>query len=201
MQRFYQPASPTEYSRLDRALKRMQKSSDGFQFADAMMKSKDANVRFFGCLTFTVKINCDWWVRRLPYDYSQTESRHLYRKSLEPQAASELLVRLLSWLIQLVSMNESAFVVKKLCSSLVAAFLQSDGQWHRCIRHVISCFYANRALEPSAVENESAVTIDALIDDVDVRYLVVTQWFATLLYEEVGTMSTDAVALYVWPRY
>lgn len=31
--------------------------------ADVLLASEDPNVRFFGALTFTVKINCNWCVR------------------------------------------------------------------------------------------------------------------------------------------
>jgi len=40
-------------------LQQLQLSAEGWQLADALLGSEDANVRFFAALTFTVKLNND----------------------------------------------------------------------------------------------------------------------------------------------
>ncbi|KAI4239359.1 MAG: hypothetical protein LQ349_000458 [Xanthoria aureola] len=58
--RLYQPASPQEVSQIETCLQELQRSDKGWNMADVLLASEDANVRFFGALTFTVKINCNW---------------------------------------------------------------------------------------------------------------------------------------------
>jgi hypothetical protein len=42
-------------------LQRLQRSPEGWQLADALLSSEEERVRFFGALTFTVKLNADWY--------------------------------------------------------------------------------------------------------------------------------------------
>lgn len=57
VQQFYLPLSSQE---IERTLQSIQRSSEGWQFADALLGSADVLVRFFGALTFTIKIKLDW---------------------------------------------------------------------------------------------------------------------------------------------
>ena len=60
VQKLYQPGSPQEVARIQDALQKLQRSQQGWQLADALLQSQDEKVRFFGALTFTIKINQDW---------------------------------------------------------------------------------------------------------------------------------------------
>lgn len=40
----------------------MQRSPQGWQLAEALLQSGDSQVRFFGALTFMIKIKLDWQV-------------------------------------------------------------------------------------------------------------------------------------------
>ncbi len=60
VQKFYQPGSPQEVARIQDILQKLQRSQQGWQFADALLRSQDEKLRFFGALTFTIKINQDW---------------------------------------------------------------------------------------------------------------------------------------------
>ena len=55
----YKPGPPAEIEHINNQLVSLQLSQDGWKLADALMTSDDANVRFFGALTFTVKLNND----------------------------------------------------------------------------------------------------------------------------------------------
>ena len=64
IQRLYKPGHPSVISDINNELQKLQLSPDGWQMADALMASGDVNVRFFGALTFTVKLNNDGSVNR-----------------------------------------------------------------------------------------------------------------------------------------
>ncbi|MCJ1476811.1 hypothetical protein MMC13_005480 [Lambiella insularis] len=59
VQSLYQPGSPVQIAHIQQSLQIIQRSPEGWAFADALLQSQDANVRFFGALTFTIKINTD----------------------------------------------------------------------------------------------------------------------------------------------
>ena len=60
VQKLYQPGSPQGIASIQTSLQKLQRSQQGWQFADALLRSDDEKVRFFGALTFTIKINQDW---------------------------------------------------------------------------------------------------------------------------------------------
>lgn len=59
VKRLYQPGNPEVISHIQNQLQTLQRSNDGWQLADALLGYEDINVRFFGALTFTVKLNND----------------------------------------------------------------------------------------------------------------------------------------------
>lgn len=63
VKRLYQPGNPELIATIQHQLQQLQKSNDGWQLADALLSSEDVNVRFFGALTFTVKLNNDGSVK------------------------------------------------------------------------------------------------------------------------------------------
>lgn len=64
VKRLYQPGDPILISSIQDQLQQLQRSDDGWQLADALLASDDANVRFFGVLTFIVKLKNDGSVSR-----------------------------------------------------------------------------------------------------------------------------------------
>lgn len=59
VKRLYQPGNAQLITQIQDQLQSLQRSSDGWQLADALLGNDDVNVRFFGALTFTVKLNND----------------------------------------------------------------------------------------------------------------------------------------------
>lgn len=59
VKRLYQPGNPQVISQIQEQLQTLQRSNDGWQLADALLGYEDINIRFFGALTFTVKLNND----------------------------------------------------------------------------------------------------------------------------------------------
>lgn len=66
VQRLYTPGNPRTIAQVDDQLKFLQHSPEGWQLADALLGSSDVNVRFFGALTFQVKLNNDGSVPARP---------------------------------------------------------------------------------------------------------------------------------------
>ncbi|KAF6223554.1 hypothetical protein HO133_000397 [Letharia lupina] len=172
VQKLYQPGSPQEISRIQNALQKLQRSQQGWQFADALLQSQDEKVRFFGALTFTIKINQDW-------------------NSLSDADATLLLDRLIEWLIRLVNAGESQLVIRKLCSSLIAYYLRPAGRWKQCIRHLVLSFNEGHVI-PSDTLSQGPET-GPVAAKLSLPCLMATLWFAGGLVEEVGKTNTTSI--------
>jgi uncharacterized protein YjeT (DUF2065 family) len=55
----YDPGNARKISQNEATLRVLQRSPQGWEIADALLKSDDEQVRFFGALTLTVKLNAD----------------------------------------------------------------------------------------------------------------------------------------------
>jgi len=55
----YRPSAPGQVGKIQETLQRLQRSPEGWELAVNLLKNKDEQVRFFGALTFTVKLNTD----------------------------------------------------------------------------------------------------------------------------------------------
>ena len=124
---------------------------------------------------------------------SFTDSRE--RKSLSEADAHALLLNLISWLLRCVENGEAALVTRKLCSALVAYFLQFSASWTRCIRHVIYCLCLGQAVPYEALDE--APSTDALVQSVSNEKAIVVCWFAAALVEEVARMDSNSMKQYV----
>lgn len=136
-----------------------------------MLQSQDAQVRFFGALTFTIKINTDW-------------------DTLSAEDAAALLGRLLNWLLQLVQGPDSSFVIRKLCSALVAYFLRPSTTWDKCLRHLLCCFTASRVVGTEEISQFPPPS--ELLGNLSIVQFKATLWFLTMLVEEVGKTSSKS---------
>ncbi|KAL8721170.1 MAG: hypothetical protein Q9225_002095 [Loekoesia sp. 1 TL-2023] len=91
VQQLYLPGAPQHISEIQKTLQRLQRTDKGWQLADALLQSQDEKVRFFGALTFTIKINGDW-------------------DTLKDEDRGPLLYRLLQWLTIRVNVGEGPLV-------------------------------------------------------------------------------------------
>ena len=64
----YEPSNGHLVPVIQSKLQSLQKSPEGWQLADALLNSDDDKVKFFGALTFTVKLNSDWSVMTVAID-------------------------------------------------------------------------------------------------------------------------------------
>lgn len=118
VQRFYRPGPSQDIQILEKNLQAIQVSEQGWQVADALLQSGDRDVRFFGALTFTIKIKRDW-------------------DTLSETDKAPLLARLLQHLVRLTNRIESALVLKKLCNALIAYHLMPDASWRQPVLDVM----------------------------------------------------------------
>ncbi len=159
VQRFYQPGRPQEIKKIEDQIQTFQFSNQGWQLADTLLYSEDRNVRFFGALTFTIKIKRD--------SASLTESE-----------ARSLVERLLQHLIRLVNRGESALVIKKLCSALVAYYLLPSTLWSRPVFNVMVSLSQRQGFDISGLS-----TLD-LAQSLSNHQLLAALWFSMGLAEE-----------------
>lgn len=55
----YDPGHARKIPETEATLRVLQRSPQGWEIGDALLNSSDGNVRFFGALTLTVKVNAD----------------------------------------------------------------------------------------------------------------------------------------------
>lgn len=120
------------------------------------------------------------------------------RKSLSDEDSQALLQTLTGWLIRCLQGSEGALVVRKLCSTLVAYFLQFSITWTRCVKHLMLCLCSNEALPYSALDDAQETA--ALVENISrsqasgsVPKPVALFWFAATLVEEVGKTDSNSM--------
>lgn len=159
VQQFYRPGKPQGIKEIDEHLQALQLSDQGWQLADMLLQSEDRNVRFFGALTFTIKIKRDW-------------------ATLNEQASASLLNRLLQNLTHLVNCGESTMVVKKLCNALIAYYLLPSTCWETPVTDIMVALAGGQGL---VFDGSSSVEVARILG---YHQLLAALWFATGLAEE-----------------
>lgn len=156
-------------------LQRLQRSPRGWEIAEFLLARPGDNVRFFGALTFIVKLNTD---------------------SIEDEEAQTLLQSLVGWLLKSLDNGAGAFVVRKLCSALVTHFIHFSHIWPACVRHVMHCLQANSVVSLDDSSNGSSENIAQALSP---QKSVAAIWFAAALAEEAektDPKSTKYISLH-----
>ena len=159
VQQFYCPGHPQQIKKLEEHLQILQSSEQGWHLADMLLQSEDRNVRFFGALTFTVKIKRDW-------------------ATLNENDAASLLDRLLQHLVRLINQGESALVVKKLCNAVIAYYLLPSTSWRQPVLSVMVALAQGQGL---IVDGLSPLEIARRLGNLQI---LATLWLAVGLAEE-----------------
>lgn len=154
--------------------------------ANSLLESSHEKVKFFGALTYTVKLNSDSSVDFALVVLVFTET--LIRESLGLLDAKTLLNQLINWLIRLVDPMAGPLVVRKLCSTLVVFFLHFSSLWPNCEKHLIHSLCTGEAA-PLEILN-STLDIAILVEKLTLQKASAALWFSSALAEEVG--KTDA---------
>lgn len=94
----YQPGVPShDLVAIQNRLHELQLSDLGWKIGDGLLASSDSNVRFFGALTFTIKLNSVGFVLTLSLRLCTNGFRR--RSSLDAQSAEVLEATLLRWIV------------------------------------------------------------------------------------------------------
>ncbi|KAI1412971.1 ARM repeat-containing protein [Hypoxylon sp. FL1857] len=158
----YKPNPPQTISRIQEILQTLQKSPAGWQLADGLLSRPDDNIKFFGALTFTVKLNTE---------------------SLSDEDALSVLHKLVSFLVTSLRDGTAAFVVKKICSTLVTYFVHYSHTWSRCIRHLSYSLDKSTSLPIDDVSDTAP--FEDIVLSLDVENFYALTWFAQFLANEV----------------
>lgn len=154
-------------------MQKLQKSPEGWQIAEGLLARQADNVRFFGALTFIVKLNTD---------------------SLGDEDARSALDKLIGWLLKCLEAGAGAIVIRKLCSALVTHFIQYSHVWPLCLRHVLLCLQNNQS---AVVQTQDSV--QDVVRNLTPQKSVAVVWFATALAEEAektDPKSTKYISLH-----
>lgn len=116
----YEPGQGKKIAETEATLRVLQRSPQGWEIADALLKSDDEQVRFFGALTLTVKLNAD-----------STE--------LTKDNSEQLLMTLIH---HLVSRPTSSIATRKVSSTLAQYFTKPICLWTQCLRSLAVSFTA-----------------------------------------------------------
>ncbi|KKA29490.1 hypothetical protein TD95_001601 [Thielaviopsis punctulata] len=162
----YDPASVSNVTQIQAALHQVQKSPEGWRLAHELLGRQDEKVRFFGVLTFIIKLN--------------TES-----DALNPNDATELRDTLLQWLVTYSTENSSKLVLQKLSTALVTFYLRFPKSWDHAVRHVLNALSVNTASPLTAVITDIAPSLHAIS---------VALLFSTDLAEEACKMDPNSTS-------
>ncbi|KAH8653657.1 armadillo-type protein [Xylariales sp. PMI_506] len=174
--RLYEPSAAPLVPQIQEVLQKLQKSPDGWQMAEGLLARPADNVKFFGALTFIVKLNTD---------------------SIEDSDAESVLLNLMGWLTKSLETGAGPIVIRKLCSALVTHFIHFSHIWPSCIRAVLCCLHVNRGVSEEEVKN--GPSIDQAIQALTPQKAVAATWFAASLAEEaekIDQRSTKYIAFH-----
>lgn len=123
----------------------------------------------------------------------------LCRKSLSQEDAESLLETLISWLVRCVENSEGALVIRKLCSALVAYFLQFSTSWIDCVKHLVCCVYSGKLIPYASVHDQQDIT--SMVKGLSDLKAIAILWFAAALVEEVGKTDSSSMKQLSKPNF
>ncbi len=127
--------------------------------------------------------------------FGSIEAYYVSRNSLSEADATSLLSRLVEWLIQLVKAEESALVLKKLCSALITYYLRPSGALDRCIRFLIVSFQNGYSIPFESFNNEQ-ISMSSAVAALSGAQVKTILWFAAGLVEEVNKVNGASIQTY-----
>ncbi|KAL5121783.1 member of the karyopherin-beta [Pleosporales sp. CAS-2024a] len=135
----YHPGNAHHISQNEATLRVLQRSPQGWEIAHALLKSDDEQVRFFGALTLTVKLNAD-------------------SADLTEEHSEQLLSTLLT---HVVSRPAPSIATRKVTSTLAQYFIRPISLWTQCIRSLVVSFAAGRPVLDDSLDQHPS-TFDLL---------------------------------------
>jgi hypothetical protein len=108
---------------IQRQLQLLQRQPTAWQGALELLSHAEPNMRFYGALTLTIKINADWQNDAL---------------SKDSRRRSSLLQALVESFVRLTLMEDEAFVLQKLASTLALLYQKVGSEWQHPVRHILA---------------------------------------------------------------
>ncbi|KAH8702371.1 putative importin 13 [Talaromyces proteolyticus] len=163
----YNPSgtTPEQLKFIQERLQEIQRLPQGWQVAEGLLDHPDSNTRFFGALTFIVKINQSW--SDLPDGTPQQLKNHL-----------------ITGFVALVDAREKYHVIRKLAAALVALFFK-DASWAHPLRDLGVAFKTRAVNDSSNVDFENT-TLPSL-NEAQITGLLC---FSTAIAEEATKASS-----------
>ncbi|KAF7591246.1 hypothetical protein BBP40_001807 [Aspergillus hancockii] len=170
----YDPANtgnPAKIKAIQEHLQTLQKGPQAWLIANNLLSDESTDLRFFGALTFTVKINQDW-------------------QQLNEGEARELLGRLIDHYVLLVNGGERPLVVRKLASSLATIFLKQNSPWNHALWNLATSLANGKHL--SEEQCQSFDLQDAVLPAMSERQVVSLLYFSNILAEEIHRWNPES---------
>ncbi|KAI1322816.1 armadillo-type protein [Xylariaceae sp. FL0255] len=159
--------SPEKIQDLGNVFQRVQKGPHGWEIADGLLGNSDENIRFYGVLTFTVKLNTE---------------------KLEDDHALSVLQSLVTWLIKSIEIG-SGLVIRKLCSALMTYFIHYSHTCPRFVNHILICLERTAYVHPQDIGDTS--NMNHVIQSLDTSKLSTATFFATTLAEGAAQIDLN----------
>ncbi|KAL4784627.1 armadillo-type protein [Aspergillus varians] len=169
----YDPANtgnPTKIKVIQEHLHNLQKGPHAWLIANSLLEDENTDLRFFGALTFTVKVNHDW-------------------HNLAGHDAHELIGRLIDHYVFLVNGGERV-VIRKLASTLATIFLKADAPWTRAILSLGASLVHGKN-----VREEECASIDfqtGILPALSENQVISLLYFSNILAEEISRLGTES---------
>ncbi|KAF1957267.1 ARM repeat-containing protein [Byssothecium circinans] len=164
----YDPGHAKKVAETEATLRVLQRSPQGWEIGDGLLNNPEENVRFFGALTLTVKLNAD-------------------SAGLSEEDGEQLLTKLIHHLIAHPKSSPSR---RKLCSTLAQFFTKPISTWTRCIQSLAFSFASQQPVLDSALDSRLSMwdTVPQLPDE----QLHALLDFAINLADETKTVSNNS---------
>ncbi|KAL2839934.1 armadillo-type protein [Aspergillus pseudoustus] len=170
----YDPANtgnPTKIKVIQEHLQTLQKGPHAWIIANSLLADESTDLRFFGALTFTVKVNHNW-------------------HHLTADDTRELIGRLIDHYVALVNAGERPLVIRKLASSLATIFLKAGAPWTRSILSLGASLASGKSVRE---EDCQSITLqDAILSALAENQVVSLLYFSNILAEEINRLGSES---------
>ncbi|KAL3463978.1 armadillo-type protein [Aspergillus heterothallicus] len=170
----YDPANtgnPTKIKVIQEHLQTLQKGPHAWVIANSLLADESTDLRFFGALTFTVKVNHDW-------------------QHLTVNDTRELIGRLIEHYVFLVNAGERPLVIRKLASSLATIFLKAGSPWTRSILSLGASLASGKSIREEDCQSISFQS--AILPALGQNQIVSLLYFSNILAEEINRLGSDS---------
>ncbi|KAA8641852.1 putative importin 13 [Aspergillus tanneri] len=164
--------NPSKIKAIQEHLQILQKGPHAWIIASYLLNDDaSTDLRFFGALTFTVKINQDW-------------------HQLNENEAQELLGRLIDHYVFLVNGGERPLVIRKLASSLATIFLKPNAPWTRALWNLAASLANGKYL--SEEQSQSFDLQNAVLPALSEMQIASLLYFSNTLAEEINRSHSES---------